>query len=96
MKERFITRTVKTRRVTVLCLNTETGEPFNETVILPKVYRAKDDLTRCKAMLDSETVTCCKVVDMEEVAIKYGMSEAAFIEVAEVLDDVQDEETEEI
>ena len=93
MKERLITRTVKTRRVTVLCLNTETGEPFNETVILPKVYRAKDDLTRCKAILDSDTVTCCKVVDTEETATKYGMTEAAFIEVAEVL---QDEEAEEV
>ena len=93
MKERMITRTVKTRKVTVLCLNTETGEPYNETVILPKVYRAKDDLTRCKAILDSDTVTCCKVVDTEEVAIKYAMTEAAFIEMAEVL---QDEETEEV
>ena len=83
--ERMITRTIKTRKVTVLCLNTETGEPFNETVILPKKYRAKDDLKRAAEMLDSETVKVCKVVDVTETETRYGMTEAAFIEVAEVL-----------
>ena len=94
--ERMITRTVKARKVTVLCLDTETGEPFNETVILPKRYRAKDDLKRAQDMLDSDTVKVCKVVDVTEMETRYGMSEAAFIEVAEVLPGKEQTNAEEV
>lgn len=94
--ERMITRAIKTRKVTVLCLNTETGEPFNETVILPKKYRAKDDLKRAQDMLDSDTVKVCKVVDVTETETRYGMTEAAFIEVAEVLPGKEQTNAEEV
>lgn len=87
---RMITRTVTLLEVNVLCLNLETGEPFQQTVRLPKTYRK--DLTllkRAAALIDSETVKACKVMDDGvEIIRRYGMTEAEFlVHAREITDD---------
>ena len=78
-KPSMITRTVVGTKATVLCLNTETAEPFNDSVIISGKADAKAALKAVKKILDTDTVSVCKVVDLEAVEKRYGMSEQDFI-----------------
>lgn len=69
-----------------MCLDIETGEPFNKTVVVPRTY--KDDeklLKKVKEVLETETLKPVHIVDKEEIETLYGMKEQDFIEHAEVL-----------
>lgn len=86
MRKPQVTRTIITTQATVLCLNVETGEPFNETVIVPRTY--KDDkklMKKINELVDTEVVKAVHIVDKVEVSTLYGMSEEEFIKVAKVL-----------
>ena len=81
-----VTRTIQTTKVNVLCLNIKEGNPFNQTVVLPRTY--KDDKHMLKAVekvLNSESVKAVHVVDSVVEETLYGMSEQKFIELATVL-----------
>ena len=85
-KARMVTRTALTTKATVLCLNTETAEPFNETVTLSGTYKdAKSLLKDAKKLLDSDTISVCKVVNVELEQLLYGMPEIDFLQYAKVL-----------
>lgn len=85
-KQRMITRTALTTKATVLCLNTETAEPFNETVLLSGTYKdAKNILKDAKKLLDNDTISVCKVVNIEVEEKLYGMPEVEFLQYAKVL-----------
>ena len=85
-RQPMITRTIQYTLAEVLCVNTQTGATFNETVTLPRVY--KDDKHIIKAaekVLDTET---CKPVHVISATVKenlYGMPESTFIELAQEL-----------
>lgn len=69
-----------------MCLDIETGEPCNKTVVVPRTY--KDDeklLKKVKEFLETETLKPVHIVDKEEIETLYGMKEQDFIEHAEVL-----------
>lgn len=69
-----------------MCLDIETGEPCNMTVVVPRTY--KDDeklLKKVKEVLETETFKPVHIVDKEEIETLYGMKEQDFIEHAEVL-----------
>lgn len=95
-----VTRTIQTTKVNVLCLNILEGNPFNQTVVLPRTY--KDDKAMLKAVekvINSESVKAVHVVDSVVEETLYGMSEQKFIELATVLPprkstDKDDEDTE--
>lgn len=81
-----VTRTIQTTKVNVLCLNIKDGNPFNQTVVLPRTY--KDDKHMLKAVekvINSESVKAVHVVDSVVEETLYGMSEQKFIELATVL-----------
>ena len=81
-----VTRTIQTTKVNVLCLNIMEGNPFNQTVVLPRTY--KDDKHMLKAvekLINSDTVKAVHVVDSVVEETLYGMSEQKFIELASVL-----------
>lgn len=83
----MVTRTIITTKATVLCLDIVAGEPFNETVVLPRTY--KDDkalMKKVSEVIDNETRKAVHVVDKVEVETLYGMSEQDFIKLASVLD----------
>ena len=82
----MITRTIQTTEVNVLCLNIQEGEPFNKTVVLPRTY--KDEAAMLKAaaaVIDSDTEKAVHIVRTEVKETLYGMKEADFISMAEVL-----------
>ena len=81
-----VTRTIQTTKVNVLCLNIKEGNPFNQTVVLPRTY--KDDNHMLKAVekaINTESVKAVHIVDSVVEETLYGMSEQKFIELAEVL-----------
>lgn len=79
-KAPMVTRTVTATNATVLCLNTETAEPFNETVLLSGIFKDnKSILKAAKKLLENETVSVAKVVDVSLVEKRYGMTEQDFI-----------------
>lgn len=81
-----VTRTIQTTKVNVLCLNIKEGNPFNQTVVLPRTY--KDDKAMLKAVekvINSDSVKAVHVVDSVVEETLYGMTEQKFIELATVL-----------
>lgn len=81
-----VTRTMKSTKATVLCLNTETAEPFNDTVVLSGTYKDnKAILKTVKSQLDNDTVTAVKLVDVVIEEKLYGMSEQDFLNHAKEL-----------
>lgn len=82
----MVTRTITGTKVTALCLNIETAEPFNKTVTISGTF--KDEKTLMKAVknvIDSDTEKAVHIVDIEEIETLYGMTEQEFIENSKVL-----------
>lgn len=85
-RERMITRTVVATEVNALCLNIETAEPFNKTVILSGTFKDKQAIEKvAKKAIDTDLEKCVAVVEYTEKETLYGMPEQQFIELAKVL-----------
>lgn len=85
-RERMVTRTVVATEVNALCLNIETAEPFNKTVILSGTFKDKQAIEKAaKKAIDTDLEKCVTVVEYTERETLYGMSEQQFIELAKVL-----------
>lgn len=69
-----------------MCLDIETGEPCNKSVVVPRTYKDNETLLKkVKEVLETETLKPVHVVSKEEIETLYGMSEQLFIEHAKVL-----------
>lgn len=76
----MVTRTIKGTRITVMCLNVVEGEPFNETVEFPEVFKNEDKaLKAVKARIDTDEVKAVHIVDTEVFETLYGMTEEDFL-----------------
>lgn len=85
-RERMVTRTVVATEVNALCLNIETAEPFNKTVILSGTFKDKQAIEKAaKKAIDTDLEKCVTVVEYTEKETLYGMAEQKFIELAKVL-----------
>lgn len=82
----MVTRTITTTKVTALCLNVETAEPFNKTVTLYGAFKdGRVVMREVKKLIDSGTEKAVYIADSEEIETLYGMTEQEFIENAKVL-----------
>lgn len=82
----MVTRTIVATKITALCLNIETSEPFNETVTVSGTF--KDERSMLKAaekLINTETERAVHIVFSEEIETLYGMTEQEFIQSAQVL-----------
>lgn len=85
-KPAMVTRTFTTTIATVLCLNVESGEPYNRTVTLPKVFKSDEDVLKyLRSNFDTETEKVVHVVHVATEEKLYGMPEQEFINHAQVL-----------
>lgn len=85
-REPMVTRTITATKITALCLNIETAEPFNKEVTISGTF--KDEKSMMKAaekLLNTETEKAVHIVSSEEIEILYGMTEQEFIQKAKVL-----------
>lgn len=93
----MVTRTIKTTTVNVLCLDIVNGEPFNESVVLPRTYEnEKAMLKAVSAIIDNDERKAVHIVGHSVDETLYGMTEQEFIENAQKLPPRKgtDEETE--
>ena len=82
----MVTRTITTTKVTVMCLNVVQGEPYTETVIVPRTYKDDNALLKVvKPIIETDELKAVHIVAKEEIETLYGMSETDFIEHATVL-----------
>lgn len=93
MKESMVTRTIITTEVNCLCLNTETAEPFNVRVTVPRTYKDNEALLKAVKKVAQTTgitdpdgntyfgepIVVAKVIDFTEVETLYGMTETEFL-----------------
>lgn len=82
----MVTRTLKATKAGVLCVNTETQTTTIVGVTLPRTYKCDEDALKvARTMLDTETIKAVRIMFREESETLYGMSEAKFMELADVL-----------
>lgn len=82
-----ITRAIEATKVNVLCLNTETAEPFNKTIVLARKYKTNDKLmAKVREEIDNDTEKAVKIVSSEVFKELFGMSETDFIKYSVKLD----------
>lgn len=81
-RESMVTRTITTTTVTVLVINVETGEPYNETFQLLGKYKNDDDILKEFDKRVEYPIKVVHIVDKRETATKYAMREKDFVELA--------------
>lgn len=80
-RRRMITRTIKTRTVTVLGIDTETAEPANKQLTYtPPIDDSKKELDYVKALGETETFKIAAIVNRIDDEKVLGMEEQFFIE----------------
>lgn len=78
-----LTRTIKSNIVTVLCLNTETAEPFNETINVPVEHKTEERIIKyARKVLDTDTVKAVSIAHVEQTSDLYEISEEDFLKYA--------------
>lgn len=82
----MVTRTITATKITALCLNIETAEPFNKTATLSGTfYDEKSMMKAAEKILNTETERVVHIVSSVEFETLYGMTEQEFIQKAHVL-----------
>ena len=83
----MVTRTMKTTKVNVLCMDLVNAEPVNKDITIPRVYKDEKKLFKVvQTTLDNDEIKAVKIVKSKEVETLYGMTEQEFIENAKILD----------
>lgn len=82
----MVTRTITTTKAIVMCLDIESGEPCNKSVVVPRTYKSDESLLKkVKEVIETEALKPVHIVGKEEIETLYGMSEQTFIENAKVI-----------
>lgn len=82
----MVTRTLKATKAGVLCVNTDTQTTSIVGVTLPRTYKCDEDALRvARGMIDTETIKAVRIMSRIESETLYGMSEAKFMELADIL-----------
>ena len=80
-RRRLITRTVKTRTVTVLGIDTEAAEPINmEITYTPPMNDPKKELEYVRTLGETDTFKIGAIVNRVDDKKTFGMEEQFFIE----------------
>ena len=85
-REPMVTRTITATKITALCLNIETAEPFNKAVTISGTFNDEKSMMKAaEKLLNTETEKAVHIVSSEEIETLYGMTEQEFIQKAKVL-----------
>ena len=87
MRKPMVTRTITSTQVTVLCVNPQSAETFEQDFILTGKIADKDKaLKKVSKQYNTEYCTIVAIRSLQEVNELYGMDEADFIKGAKILD----------
>ena len=90
-RKRVVSRTIKATKATVLCINCETAEPFNDSVLLSGVFENdKAMLKAAQKLIETDDVKVVKVVDSSVLLKQYKMAEEKFMELADEIVDADE------
>lgn len=79
-RARMVTRTIEAKKVTVMCLDTETAEVYNNDVEISAAIKGeKATLKAVKKLIETETYKVVKIVAEETIKALYKMPEEEFI-----------------
>ena len=81
-----VTRTIQTTKATIMCLDTEKGETFEQEITLSRTY--KDDraiLRQAEKVVGTGSIKLVYVVKSSVEEALYGLTEQDFIKLATVL-----------
>lgn len=81
----MVTRTIKVTTITVLCLDIETTDTLYLPVKITGTVRESNYLKIAKEQLETETLKCVHIHDIQEDSNLYGMDEIDFINNATIL-----------
>lgn len=82
----MVTRTIKTTKCKVLCLDLANEQPFVKEVILPRTYKDEKQMMKViTSVVDDENVKAVHVQSADCEETLYGMSEYEFISAAHIL-----------
>ena len=80
----YVTRTMKSTKASILCMDIEAAEPMNVTVVLPTIYKdAKAILKAAKPIVETDLVKAVAVVDWQTEYGMYRMPMETFLANAE-------------
>lgn len=80
-RKRMITRTIKSRTVTVLGIDIETAEPCNKSVTYtPIIDKPDKELAKVKELIETETFKVAAIVNRADSEQILGMTEQFFLE----------------
>ena len=86
-RQPMVTRTMKTTKATILCLDLVDKQPVYKEIVLPRTYKDERSLMRVvKPLLENEHFKCVNCEKLETAETLYGMSEQEFIDHAKVLE----------
>lgn len=85
-RKRMITRTIKSRTVTVLGIDIETAEPSNkEVTYTPIIDNPAKELAKVKSLVETDTYKVATIVSRTDAEQILGMTEQFFLEHAELV-----------
>lgn len=85
-RERLITRTIETKEIEVMTVDTETAEVKIKTITVGVDYnKTADTLKYLRKHYETETVKIVSVIKESVTTKLYGMPEQEFIRLAQVL-----------
>ena len=83
-KQKYLTRTMKSTRASILCMDIETAEPMSKIVVLGGTFKnTADILKRAKKQIENDRVKAVAVADYQTESALYKMSEDFFLANAE-------------
>ncbi len=87
-KPRMITRTISTTVADILCLDIESGEACNRSFTFPGQFKKDSEILKAatkKLEANEPNVHAVHVVGIAKLDTLYGMTEADFISLAEIM-----------
>lgn len=90
-RQRMVTRTIKTKKVVALCLNTDTCEPSNEVFDVPCNIDGDEKIMKYLRKFDTPTDKAVSIVSITEEEKLYGMPESQFIKLAQPIEKTEAE-----
>ena len=83
----YVSRTMKSTKASILCMDIEQAEPMNVTVILPEILKDENVILKAaRKAIDTDTVKAVAVVDFEPEYAMYRMPIEFFLANAEKVD----------
>lgn len=82
----MVTRTLKATKAIVLCVDTVEQKTYTTEVMLPRTYKCDEDALKvARNVIDTENCKAVRIMSRVESETLYGMSEAKFMELADIL-----------